>query len=204
MKIIYSRVSTVEQNVKQQTELLVAQYGSDCKVIEEKASGKNAAARPLFTKMQESLRSGDTVIVYDISRLGRNVLDVLAFCKHCETVGVKVVVHTLGGVDVTSSTGKLVLTTLAAVAEMQRTEMLEKQAIGIERAKSQGKYQGKSVSKESWKEYRDTVDLAANHNMSLTKAIKLTGINQSKFYRLKKLDEAQKAQTTEQQITIFE
>ena len=98
---------------------------------------------------------------------------------------VKLIIHTLGGIDVTSSTGILVLTTLAAVAEMQRTEMLEKQRIGIERAKKEGLYKGKRVSDSSKKEYQKVIDLV-DLGVSQSKAISLVGMNKSKFYRLKK------------------
>ncbi|EPS3428938.1 recombinase family protein [Vibrio alginolyticus] len=185
MKHIYSRVSTLDQNVEQQTKLLIEQYGDDCRVWEDKTSGKNAD-REQFQAMKAHLRSKDTVIVYDISRLGRNVLDVLEFCESMEVMKVKVVVHALGQVDVTFSTGKLVLTTLAAVAEMQRTEMLEKQAIGIQRAKEEGKYKGKQVSQASWNEYNQVVELIGL-GMSANKALATTGMNRSKFYRLHKM-----------------
>lgn len=81
----------------------------------------------------------------------------------------------------------MVLTTLAAVAEMQRTEMLEKQRIGIERAKKEGRYKGKQIANTSIEEYKKVVELV-ELGMSQTKAINLVGMNKSKFYRLKKLE----------------
>ena len=143
----YARVSTLDQNVNQQTKYLKDRYQID-RSFEEKMSGKDTI-RPEFTKMKESLRSGDTVIAYDISRIGRNVVDVLQFAEFCLQHGISLIIDQLGRVDVTSSTGKMILTTLSAVAEMQRTEMLEKQAIGIKRAKEEGKFRGKQVSQES-------------------------------------------------------
>lgn len=184
MQFIYSRVSTVEQNVQQQTEFLAQSYKHDA-VFEDKFSGKDLE-RPEFLKMLSKLRSGDSVVFYDISRLGRNTQGVLEFCEKMNQEGVKVIVHTLGGIDITSSTGKLVLTTLAAVAEMQRTEMLEKQRIGIERAKREGRYKGKQVAESSVVEYRKVIELV-DLGMSQTKAIAIVGMNKSKFYRLKKL-----------------
>lgn len=186
MRLIYSRVSTVEQNVEQQTKILTEKYPHD-EVFEDKFSGKSME-REQFQLMRSKLRRGDTVIVYDISRLGRNTKEVLMFCDDMTELGVKVVIYTLGGVDITSSTGRMVLTTLAAVAEMQRTEMLEKQAIGIARAKDEGKYKGKQISKDSKEEFKKVTELI-ELGMSANKAIKTVGMNKSKFYRLKKLDE---------------
>ncbi|NOH99427.1 recombinase family protein [Vibrio sp. 99-70-13A1] len=183
MQFIYSRVSTVEQNVQQQTEFLAQSYKHDA-VFEDKFSGKDLE-RPEILKMLSKLRSGDSVVFYDISRLGRNTQGVLEFCEKMNQEGVKVIVHTLGGIDITSSTGKLVLTTLAAVAEMQRTEMLEKQRIGIERAKREGRYKGKQVAESSVVEYRKVIELV-DLGMSQTKAIAIVGMNKSKYYRLKR------------------
>lgn len=184
MKFIYTRVSTIDQNVDQQTEYLQQRYVTD-KVYSDKLSGKSTD-RPEFQKMISQLRTGDSVIVYDISRIGRNVKDVLEFAEHCTNIGVSLTIDRLGGVDITSSTGKLVFTTLAAVAEMQRTEMLEKQSIGIDRAKAEGKFKGRQVSKESKDEFSRVNELVQSGLYSLNKAISLVGMNRSKYYRLKK------------------
>ena len=59
---------------------------------------------------------------------------------------VAVQIDDLGKIDITSAAGKMVLTTLAAVATMQREQLLEKQEIGIKRAHAEGKYQGRKQS----------------------------------------------------------
>lgn len=179
----YARVSTAEQNVCQQTQYLKDRYQIN-KSFEEKVSGKDIQ-RLEFTRMKEELRSGDTVIAYDISRLGRNVVDVLQFADFCLQLGVGLIIDQLGRVDVTSSTGKMILTTLSAVAEMQRSEMLEKQAIGIKRAKEEGKFKGKQISQES-KDQFDRVQKLIAIGESTNKAIELIGMNRSKYFRLKK------------------
>jgi putative DNA-invertase from lambdoid prophage Rac len=186
MRFIYSRVSTVEQNVIQQTEYLTEHYPHD-EVFEDKFSGKNME-RPQFQMMLNKARSGDTIICYDVSRLGRNTIDVLTFCKEMAGRDIKIIIHTLGGMDITSSAGNMVLTMMAGIAEMQRTEMLEKQRIGIDRAQKEGKFKGKQVSKESFEEY-DKVNELITMGMSANKALGLVGMNRSKFYRLKKLKE---------------
>lgn len=141
---IYGRVSTVDQNVDQQVGVLTGRYPHD-KVICEHASGKTMD-RPEFDQMAGQLQPGDTVVVLSVSRLGRNSQGVLAFVDKCRGDGIRVIVDDLGGLDVCSTTGQLVVTVLAAVAQMQREEMLDKQRIGIERAKSEGKYTGRRQS----------------------------------------------------------
>ncbi|WP_415899333.1 recombinase family protein [Neptuniibacter sp. QD48_11] len=144
MKFIYARVSTEDQNVDQQVVELEKVHGPVDEVLTEKRSGKDTDNRPVLQRLIDKVRKGDSVIVYDISRLGRSVKDVLELEETFREKQVRLIISALGDLDITSSTGKMVVTTLAAVAEMQRTEMLEKQAIGIERAKEEGKYKGRS------------------------------------------------------------
>jgi putative DNA-invertase from lambdoid prophage Rac len=181
MQYIYSRVSTVEQNVQQQSELLKNDYKCD-DIFEDEFSGKNFD-RPEMNRMLGKLVSGDSVVFYDISRIGRNTVDVLNFCESMQEKSVKVIIHTLGGVDITSATGKMVLTTLAAIAEMQRTEMLEKQRIGIARAKEEGKYKGKQQSQVTIDKCVEAMNLIDGMGYSKEKAAKATDVGVATLYR---------------------
>lgn len=181
MQYIYSRISTVEQNIEQQSQLLQKQY-KFVEVFEDKFSGKTFD-RPALQEMINKLQSGDSVVFYDISRIGRNTLDVISFCENMHKRGVKVIIHTLGGIDITSSTGRMVLTTLAAVAEMQRTEMLEKQRIGIDRAKVEGKYKGKQQSQATLDKCEQALEFISVNGMSKEKAAKAAGVGIATLYR---------------------
>jgi len=178
---IYARVSTNDQNVDQQAKVLTDQYKHD-QVIKEKGSGKTLD-RPLFSAMADKLVSGDSVIVYDISRLGRNTTAVLDFVARCKGLGVKVAIHDLGGLDVCSNTGKMVLTVLAGVAEMMRGEMLEKQMIGIQTAKEAGKYRGKQQSPETVKKLDKAISMMAENGLTQGQAAKLVGISRATLSR---------------------
>ena len=183
MIFIYSRVSTVEQNAEQQTAYLKKHYVHD-EVFEDKFSGKTLD-REQLNLLRNKVRAGDTIIAYDVSRLARNTLDLLTLCEELISDKVKLVIHTLGGIDITSSTGKMILTTMASIAEMQRTEMLEKQRIGIDRAVAEGKYKGKQTSQETTAKYNQVVKLVKK-GVSAYKAIKLVGISNAQYYRMKK------------------
>lgn len=144
MLYIYARTSTKEQNVQQQIDYLQAKYKSDS-VYSDQQTGKTLE-RPAFIHLQTVVKSGDSIVVQDLSRIGRNTQEVLDFVESMQALGVAIQIDDMGSVDITSATGKMVLTTLAAVATMQREQMLEKQAIGIATAKSEGKYKGKQQS----------------------------------------------------------
>lgn len=137
----------------------------------------------MFNELKEKVTAGDSIVVLSVSRLGRNTVQVLEFIELMKEKSVAVIVDDLGGIDVTSSMGKLVLTTLAAVAEMQRDEILEKQRIGIDRAKAEGKYKGKQQSDKTIKACKEAISLINKMGYSKMKAAKAAGISIATLYR---------------------
>lgn len=182
--IIYSRVSTLEQNAQQQTDVLTKAYPQGETTFEDYFTGKTLE-RAEFSKMHEQLKSGDTLYVYDISRIGRDTAQVLEFTKELEDNDIKLVVHTLGGIDITSSHGKMIMTVLASVATMQREEMLEKQAIGIERAKEEGLYKGRQANPNTAIKCNEVLELVTKKSLKLPEALKAKGISRPTYYRWK-------------------
>lgn len=141
----YTRVSTKEQTVKnQRREIEAAGYQAALWFADEGVSGKvPALQRPQFAKMLEGIRDGETLVVTKLDRLGRDAQDVGATIKMLAARGIEVVVLQLGKLDLTSAAGKLMLTMLAAVAEMERDLLVERTQSGLERAKAQGKILGR-------------------------------------------------------------
>ena len=138
----YARVSTRDQNVVQQLQEL-AKYNPDFQVSETFTG--TTTDRPKFQKLLSDLKKGDTLIVREVSRLGRKTAEVLMLVDSLKDKGVKLIVDNLEGLDLTSQAGKLVFTMLAGLAEMEREQMLERQAIGVARAKLEGKYTGRKA-----------------------------------------------------------
>ena len=136
MKIGYVRVSTEEQNTARQ-EIMLRELGVD-ELFIDKASGKNAD-RPELRRMMEYVRHGDTVIVESISRFARNTRDLLDLVERLTEKQVEFVSRK-EAIDTTTPTGKFMLTVFAAVAELEREYILQRQREGIAIAKAQGKY----------------------------------------------------------------
>lgn len=136
MKIGYVRVSTVEQNEERQIEGL-QKHGID-KWYMEKISGKNTD-RPELQKMLAEAKEGDVIYVHDFSRLARSTKDLLEIVEDLNSKGIHVVSNK-ENIDTNTNSGKLMLTMFAAIYEFERTNMLERQAEGIEIAKREGKY----------------------------------------------------------------
>lgn len=181
MLYIYARTSTVEQNVQQQINYLKGKYNVDG-VYSDQQTGKTLD-RPEFVKLKAVVKSGDSIVVQDLSRIGRNTTEVLAFVDDMVDKGVGINIDDLGQIDITSSAGKMVLTTLAAVATMQREQMLEKQAIGIATAKAEGKYKGKQQSQATIDKCKEAISLIDGMGYSKEKASKASGVGVATLYR---------------------
>jgi putative DNA-invertase from lambdoid prophage Rac len=144
----YGRVSTKEQQSEnQRLELERAGYDVAYWYADEGVSGKvSAAQRPQFAKMLSQIRDGETLVVTKLDRLGRDAQDVGATIKALAARRIEVVVLQLGKLDLTSAAGKLMLTMLAAVAEMERDLLVERTQSGLARAKAEGKTLGRPTS----------------------------------------------------------
>jgi DNA invertase Pin-like site-specific DNA recombinase len=113
------------------------------KVFAERVS--SVATRAQLEACIEFAREGDVLVVTKPDRLARSVADLLAIVARLEAKGIALLVLSMGGqpVDTRTATGKLTLTMLGAVAEFERTLMLERQREGIAKAKDDGKYKGR-------------------------------------------------------------
>lgn len=141
----YGRVSTINQNTdNQKLELEKAGYQIDYWFEDTGISGKTSAnQRPQFMALLEKIRDGETLVVSKLDRLGRDAIDVLQTVKQLSKRNIKVIVHQIGSTDLSSPAGKMLLTMLAAVAEMERDLLIERTQSGLERAKSEGKILGR-------------------------------------------------------------
>lgn len=142
MNIAYIRVSTWHQETANQRLLFDDNYKID-KYFEEKVSGKNTQDRPVLRDMLDYVREGDQVYVYDFSRLARSTRDLLDIVEALEKKNVSLVSHK-EHIDTSTPTGKMLLTILGSIAEFERQNLLERQALGIARAKAEGKYKGRA------------------------------------------------------------
>lgn len=137
--ILYVRVSTKEQETARQEEL-AKQYKID-KIFVDKLSGKNTD-RPQFKAMMLYLREGDTLFVESISRLSRSIRDLLRTVDELEEKKVKFV-SVKECIDTSTPQGKFMLNIFGALAELEREQMLQRQAEGIAIAKAAGRYKGR-------------------------------------------------------------
>jgi DNA invertase Pin-like site-specific DNA recombinase len=139
MIVGYARVSTSDQNLAVQHAELEA-HGCE-RVFTDKATGTNIA-RAGLTDMLEFVREGDTLVVVRLDRFARSLSDLYAMLEHLTRQGVAF--HCLRqSIDTSTSTGKLTLAILGAVAEFENDLRRERQREGIDRARERGVYKGR-------------------------------------------------------------
>lgn len=142
MRIGYKRVSTVDQNTARQLEGVEVD-----KLFQDKASGKSAD-RPQLIAALDFVREGDTLVVHSMDRLARNLEDLRAIVRDLTARGVRVefVKESLTFTGEDSPMNVLLLSMLGAVAEFERSMILERQREGIAVAKAAGKYKGRKAA----------------------------------------------------------
>ena len=104
------------------------------------------ARRHGFARLLDRLEAGDVLVVTKLDRLGRDAMDVGATVAKLAGLGVRVHCLALGGVDLASSTGKLTMNVINAVAEFERDLLVERTQAGLSRAKAEGKRLGRPAS----------------------------------------------------------
>lgn len=141
MKLLYCRVSTQQQNEGRQVELANSLGIYKENIFIDKASGKNTDRKRL-KEMLAFCRKGDIVYTESISRIARNTKDLLDIVEELKKKQVEFV-SLKEDIDTTKPSGKFMMTVFAALAELERDNILEKQAEGIALAKAEGKYKGR-------------------------------------------------------------
>lgn len=139
MRVGYIRVSTTHQNTDRQEDSL-EQMNVE-KLFIEKASGKDRR-RPQLKALMEFVQEGDTVVVHELSRMARSVVDLYDIAKELNEKGVSLE-SLKEDIDLTSATGKLTFGIMAVMAQFERDLLLERQKEGIAAAKARGKRWGR-------------------------------------------------------------
>ncbi|TZG29137.1 recombinase family protein [Sphingomonas montanisoli] len=148
MIVGYARVSSSSQSLEVQHEQL--QVAGCDKVFAEKRSGRTTEGRDALVDAIDFVREGDVLAVTRLDRLARSVVDLHRLIERLTAKGCGFRVLQQSGVDTTTSTGKLTLSILGAVAEFEADIRRDRQRDGIERAKANGVYRGR----------RSTIDTA--------------------------------------------
>lgn len=185
----YARVSTKGQadnnSFEQQRQEMKNKY-PDIEIITESFSG-TTAERPIFKKLFLELKKNDTLVVTKLDRLARNTVEGIQIVQELFNKGVAIHVLQIGLLENTTM-GKFFLTTLLAVAEMERNTIIERTQAGKEIAKKNPHFREGRPKEYSKKQINHALDLLSVNggNLSYTQCSEITGISKSTLIREQK------------------
>ena len=135
--------------------------------------------RPELEAALDWVRSGDTFVVTKPDRLARSVTDLLSIVERLQTKGVEVRILSMN-FHSGDSTARLTLTILAGVSCWEREVMLERQKIGIAKAKAEGRYKGRAPTARA---KAPEVRRLKAQGKTIPEIVKETGVSRASIYR---------------------
>lgn len=177
MLVGYGRVSSEGQSLDIQHEAL---FAAGCeKVFTEKVSGRSTTGREELAQALEFVREGDTLVVTRLDRLARSVADLHRIIEILDQKGAAFRCLNQPGVDTDTSTGRLMLAMLGAVAAFENDIRRERQMEGVRKAQAEGKYRGRPATIDP----TAIRDLQAQ-GLGATAIAKKLGIGRASVYRV--------------------
>ena len=177
MRIGYVRVSTSEQKTERQ-ETSLQDLGVE-RIFIDKASGKTAD-RPALKKMMDYIRDGDIVVVESISRFARSARDFLNLMERLSEKDAAFI-SKKEAIDTATPAGRFMLTVFAAVAELEREYIRDRQREGIEIARKMGKYRGRKPG--DYPGFEQLLAQSKCGEITAVSAMRKLGMSKTTWYR---------------------
>lgn len=180
MKIGYYRCSTDEQNPERQIRLL-NDYGCE-KIYSDMLSGKDRNRKGL-SDLLDFIRQDDVLVVESISRLARSTRDLLNIIdeinlKNASFISIK------ENIDTNTPQGKFMLTVFGALSDLERTQLLQRQAEGIAIAKEKGLYKGRIPKQYDKYEFEQLYKQWKKGDITQKYMMKKLNMSRSTLYKL--------------------
>ena len=191
--VIYGRTSTDKQTVENQLQTLrEVSRRNDWEIVEEYTDegisgshGRNR--RPSFDRLlKDSVRGKfEGILVWDISRLGRSLQDLISFLNDIQSKNIDLYIHQQG-IDTTTPSGKMMFQMIGVFSEFERNLIRDRVRSGMETAKRNGTKSGKKIGRPTNvnDSTRSTIIELSERGMSKTKICKTLGIGVGTLYKL--------------------
>lgn len=177
MIIGYARVSTNEQNLDGQLDLL-KKHGCE-RIFQEHASGAKST-RPELDRMLDQLRAGDVVIVVKLDRISRSAKHIIELSEKFEELGVDFV-SINDQIDTTTPTGRFFFRLMASYAELERDLIVERTKLGLAAARARGRKGGRPKASEETIKAAKSMYKAGD--LSIAEICNTLNISKSTLYR---------------------
>lgn len=178
MKVGYARVSTHEQNLDLQIDALT-KAGCE-KIYTDKISGSKSS-RPELDDMLKNLRSGDTIVVWKLDRLGRSIKHLIELSEQLQSRNIALE-SIQDKIDTSTASGRLYFNMMASLAEFERDLIRERTKAGLESAKARGR-QGGRPTKMTDEKLARAKELHEEGRLSIKEICTMTGVSKATLYR---------------------
>lgn len=176
----YARTSTLDQVAGFEAQIEELKRAGAEKIFREQVS--SVAERAELESLIEWIRDGDVVVVTKLDRLARSMRDLLAIVDRINAKGAALRILSMN-LDTATATGKLMLNVLGSVAEFERSMMLERQRVGIAKAKADGKFRGRAPTVER---QRSEIEALLAEGLGPTAIAEKLDVARSSVYRVAK------------------
>ncbi|WP_152555591.1 recombinase family protein [Methylomarinum vadi] len=166
----------VHQNLDSQIDALQKAGGG--KIFSDKMTGSHMD-RPGWDQLLEYARPGDTLVVSELSRMTRSLMDLLTTAKVLEQRQINLV-SLRENIDTTSATGRCFLSMMGAIHQMERELRAERAAAGRSSAKARGKTGGRP--KTDPEKLENARILYENSDKTAAEVCEITGVGRRKFF----------------------
>lgn len=204
-KLGYARVSTNEQSEARQIEILKQSGVNEKDIYIEKASGKNFIDRKEWTKLLADCIVGDTIVITELDRLGRNKLEIKETFELIQKKGVNLEILNMPLLNTGISNPliadlirPIVLELLGYIAEEERKTILKRQREGYNSLEKDSK--GRFISKKTGKpvgrknayenmtkEQKKYIELWIEKRLTTEECMKVTGFGRTTIFKIKKI-----------------
>ncbi len=179
---LYVRVSTSDQStelqIRELSQFIQARGWDSFKVYEDKATGTNGN-RPLLKQLLVDARERkfDVVVIWKLDRLFRSLKDLISTLQEFTDLGIDFI-SLKDNIDLTTSSGRLMMHMLGAFAEFEASLIKERVRAGLRNAKAKGKRLGRPK-----KEYWAILELS-REGMSVPQIVKKLNVSRATVYRV--------------------
>jgi len=173
----YARVSTKEQDLNRQIDLLESYNCNE--ILTEKMTGTKAD-RPELERLLDKLRPGDMVVVESFSRLGRSTKDLINLVNCFEENDIKLI-SSKENFDTSTPQGRLMMTVFQAFSQFERDLIVERTKEGLQSARARGRKGGRPRVKQ--KDIDKAIKLYDTKAHSLAEIEEMSGVSKATLYR---------------------
>lgn len=176
----YCRVSTLEQKLDLQTDAM-KKHGCTKIVTERKSAGKE---RPELSRLLRSLQKDDTLVIWHLDRIGRNLREIVNNVHDLNSRGINIVSITQK-IDTSTTMGRAFVYITAMFAEMERDRIIERTRAGLEAARARGRNGGrpKGLSYETQLKVQQVKKMHQNKSLGINQICRKVGISRKTLYR---------------------